>query len=102
MEKRYTVMISTKYIGPTDTKGSRIAARVHGQEIKATLGYLSELSSEENHARAYQVALDKWNYAARMRVNDAGRPWTNKVPSLVLYGESADERGYTYAVDFSE
>lgn len=42
--------IITKYLGPTDTRGSRIQARVHNRT--ATLGWDYELDTDINHAFA--------------------------------------------------
>ena len=49
--------ISTKYIGPSNTRGSRISAD-DGDGNKITVGYRSELNSDANHAAA-AVALAK-------------------------------------------
>ncbi len=51
--------IETKYIGPTNTKGSRVKATCCARS--KTFGWQSELNSEENHQAAalkLQVILD--------------------------------------------
>jgi hypothetical protein len=64
-----TRSITTKYFGPTDTKGSRIQAKSGG--ITKTIPYPYELSGEECHQAALaalcvkldipiEIADDKW------------------------------------------
>lgn len=51
-------LIQTKYLGPTNFKGSRVKA-VDDKGNSAISEYRSELSSEENHRHAAKVLLDK-------------------------------------------
>lgn len=53
--------IITKYLGPTDFKGSRIKASCFGGNV--TVGYSSELSTEQNHALAAEMLLKKMGWA---------------------------------------
>jgi len=46
--------ITTKFLGPTNARGSRIKASAYAGSI--TIGYSHELNSDENH-RAAAVAL---------------------------------------------
>ncbi len=43
--------IVTRYVGPTDSRGSRIIARAEGVS-SVSIGYADELTSEQNHAAA--------------------------------------------------
>lgn len=54
--------ILTKYIGPTDFKGSRIKASCFGGSL--TVRYASELSLDQNHALAAEKLLKKmgWDF----------------------------------------
>jgi hypothetical protein len=55
-----TRSITTKYFGPTDTKGSRIKATLDdGRSI--TIGYPYELSGEDVHRKAVYALCDKLN-----------------------------------------
>ncbi len=52
--------IQTRYLGPTNTKGSRIRAFFTDtpRDMTATVGYQSDLSSGENHlAAAKELAI---------------------------------------------
>ena len=63
--------ITTKYIGPSDTKGSRIKAtwrRYDGHKMQVTVGYDDALSQRDNHAAAAMKLC-------RMSM-DGGNDWT--------------------------
>jgi len=63
--------ITTKYLGPTNTKGARVKAtwrRYDGKELSVVEPYDSSLSQRDNHA---SVAMR----LARMSMN-AGNNWT--------------------------
>ncbi len=49
--------IEVKYLGPTNYKGSRLRAFCHAKSI--TVGYKSELNSEENHIYAATELLKR-------------------------------------------
>lgn len=51
--------INTKYIGPTNTKGSRIKATHSGKSLSVTLSYDYGLNADENHLQAAKVLRDK-------------------------------------------
>jgi hypothetical protein len=53
--------ISTKYVGPTDTRGSRIVAKIaYGLTSRTyTYPYQHELSSTANHARAARLTAER-------------------------------------------
>ena len=57
--------IRTKYLGPTNTKGSRIrASDEDGNSI--TIGYPHELSGEAVHRAAAEALCAKMNWAGAM------------------------------------
>jgi hypothetical protein len=54
--------IMSKYHGPTDTRGSKVRAKVDGYTV--TVGYASELDSEANHRAAVVALCAKLNWDA--------------------------------------
>lgn len=56
------VAIQTKWIGPTDTKGSRIKAFTCNDH-SITVGYASSLSSEEAHKGAAMALCNKMGWS---------------------------------------
>ena len=85
------IAIHTKYIGPTNTRGSRIKAYTAGygsiKGFEATIPYPYELSGEKVHFEAVKALVKKhkldWNLD-KMR-----------------YGDSADGRGFSFCFDHS-
>jgi len=55
--------ITTKYLAPTDTKGSRIKATHTGKTLSVTRGYDYSLNTYGNHLAVAQELQDKmwWN-----------------------------------------
>lgn len=53
--------IETKYLGPTNTKGSRIKA-TSGSGLTLTIGYHHDLNSEQNHRLAAQLLCEKYKW----------------------------------------
>lgn len=55
--------ITTKYIGPTNFKGSRVSA-VSGSGLRKTIEWDDALNQEQNHRAAAQALCDKlgWNW----------------------------------------
>lgn len=51
--------IITKYLGPTNHKGSRIVARNSGNGKRITLSYNHALSSDQNHMEAARALKDR-------------------------------------------
>lgn len=49
--------ITTKYHGPTDTKGSRITARLN--KARVTVTYRHDLGENENHQRAAKILAER-------------------------------------------
>jgi hypothetical protein len=58
--------IITKYVGPTNTKGSRIIATTACGRQRLTIPYDSSLSFEDAHAKAVQAMLDKMEWSGEM------------------------------------
>lgn len=72
-------VIITSYVGPTNTKGSRIKAihrRDNGVTWRHSANYCDELSAEENHLKVASELLAKWPYENSLRIvargHDAG------------------------------
>ena len=63
--------IETRYQGPTDTKGSRIVAKLKGpkywhdeRQRQLTMPYRDQLNSEDNHYLAMALLVAKWRDAS--------------------------------------
>ena len=54
--------ITTKYLGPTNRRGSRVKATHTGNYTSVTLGYDHALDSEGNHLAAAKALTDKLNW----------------------------------------
>lgn len=57
--------ISTKYLGPTDRRGSRIIAS-DGDHNRLTIGYPHELNSEAAHRKAAEALRDKMGWKGHL------------------------------------
>ena len=53
--------IRTRYVGPTNTRGSRIIA-TDGDGNKVSIGYPHQLSSDNAHQLAAQSLMDKMKW----------------------------------------
>ena len=69
--------ITTKYHGPTDTRGSRIKATASGSKLFMYYGIDNSKSIEENHRDAAQALADGHGWKGRMIGGDtkAGKVW---------------------------
>lgn len=56
------IAILTKYMGPTNCRGSRIKAYTSNPGQSVTIGYDHALDSEEAHRKAAQVLMDKMGW----------------------------------------
>jgi len=56
--------ITTKYLGPTNTKGSRIKASCEGGSITVSLDYGVEI--EQDYMKAAKALKDKMNWSGEM------------------------------------
>lgn len=59
--ERVMQAVVTKFLGPTDSRGSRIKASAFGGSV--TLGWNYALDSQENHRAAAQALLAKMGWA---------------------------------------
>lgn len=57
--------ITTKYVGPTNTKGGRIIASTESG-IRHTISYPHELTEEAGHRKAAQELSDKLNWSGKL------------------------------------
>jgi hypothetical protein len=65
MENDMAQSIITKYLGPTNTQGSRIKAHTSYGRNSITLGYDYALNGKENHAAAAKTLATKLNWSGR-------------------------------------
>ena len=73
--------ISTRYIGPTNHRGSRVKAQT-SSGISRTFGWENALSLEANHATAARALATQLGWSGR---------WTG--------GTSPDGRGFVFVQD---
>ena len=67
--------IRTKFLGPTNTRGSRVSAkykRSNEETLRATVEWRHELSAEQNHSRAAQALINKANDDGRAYYREIG------------------------------
>jgi len=71
--------IMTKYLGPTNTKGSRIKAMQSYGVKQVTIDFDYSLNDEGNHALAAQMLLNRlgWRGEWRMGGTDKGYVFVN-------------------------
>ena len=79
------IAIHTKYIGPTNNRGSRIKA--YTQHFTATIPYPYELDREAKHFAAVKELVKKHNLNWNLE--------------KMRFGDSADGRGYCFCFDSS-
>ena len=74
--------ITTKYLGPTDTQGTRIKADHTGKEKSVTVPYNYALSNEGNHKEAAAALAKKleWNGEYIGGHTKDGMIWLNNRP----------------------
>lgn len=78
--------IETKFLGPTNTKGSRVKAKCWLTSVTASWDH--SLNVEENHHAAIEALICKIN-------NDrSGRVW-----EVLAIGESVNGKGKTAIID---
>ena len=67
--------IKTKFLGPTNYKGSRVSAsykRSNDETLRATVDWRHGLSAEQNHLRAAQTLINKANEDGRAYYQEIG------------------------------
>ena len=72
--------ILTKYLGPTNVRGSRVKASAEG--VSVTIPYASELNAERAHDEAALALVRKMGW-----------------PGTLVRGGRPDMRGYVYVID---
>ena len=84
--------IHTKYIGPSNSRGSRIKAYTAGgmgrKGFTATIAYPYQLSGEMAHFEAVKALIEQ-----------NGLDWNT---DGMRYGDSADGRGFSFCFDCSK
>lgn len=72
-------VIITRYLGPTDQRGSRVVATHRRDSSRSTchpwrkcLSWDHALSAEENHQAAAQALLDSWPYDTKLEIVGRG------------------------------
>lgn len=80
------VVVSTKFIGPTNTKGSRIKATLNGTTVTKTVGLDYSLNELEMHAYAAFYLLSTWFEGEQLQY------WG--------YDGTADGKGYNFVYRF--
>ena len=80
------VVISTKFYGPTDTKGSRIKATINGTTCTKTTGYEHSLNPLDNHAYSALFLLSSWFEGESLQYEG--------------HDESADGKGFCFVFKF--
>ena len=80
------VIITTKFFGPTDTKGSRIKASMNGVGISKTVGYGHGLNPLDNHMYAALFLLSTWFEGESLQYEG--------------HDESPDGKGWCFAFRF--
>lgn len=85
-----TQAIVTKYIGPSNTRGSRIKATAWAGSV--TVPYKSNLSSEKNHAEAARSLAAKYGWHGKFV--GGGMPGTDGF-SFVNISAAAGEAVFT-------
>lgn len=87
MKSPFCVMVYTKYLGPTDTLGSRIVATTPGGPERVTVAYDYALSVADAHQSAADALIGK-----RLAAN----PYLAGF-SLVCHGDTPDSKGFAFA-----
>lgn len=64
-----TLRIKTTYVGPTDTKGSKIKAQFNGKTVSVPYDYA--LNSEARHQKAAFAFADKHGLSVKIDASDS-------------------------------
>ncbi len=81
------VAIKTKYLGPTNFRGSRVKAKTDCQQI--TINWDCALNSEENHQRAAQALCDKMGWTGKLATGSFGNGYFHCFEGTKLYRNGA-------------
>ncbi len=74
--------ITTKYIGPTNTRGSRVKAQADAGSL--TLSWDDALSIEENHSRAAHALANKYKWLDRFETLQCGATHDRRYVFVIL------------------
>lgn len=88
--------ITTKYLGPTETLGSRI--KVTSWLCSITVSYNHELESPDAHRAAFMHLLHQLNDHAKGSRPDNQQAQEGDWFKLVAVGSNPDGKGYTFIV----
>jgi len=55
--------VTTKYLGPTNTRGSRVKATCQAGSV--TIGWDDALNSDQNHNAAALTLIEKWGWCGK-------------------------------------
>lgn len=94
------MVITTRFIGPTNTRGARIRATFPGRDFSVTVSLNYALSGSAAHMEAAQVLVAKWNRAAldyAASINQAPEYASTIDGTFHCVGQTPDERGYVFA-----
>ena len=69
-DKTMTQAITTKYLGPTNYRGSRIKAQAQAGTI--TISWDDALNSEENHTAAAKALMTKFQWDKHSEIAGSG------------------------------
>ena len=89
--------ITTKFLGPTDTKGSRVVARYardNERVWRATIHWSHACNSEQNHRRAAQELLNDLNEDRRLTFENIGA--ANEAGTFEIVAEGWDADHYYF------
>ena len=89
--------ISTKFLGPTDTRGSRVKAtykRDNDRTWTATIHWSHACDAEQNHMRAAQELLNDLNEDRRLYFESIGA--ANEAGTFEIVGAGWDAERYYF------
>jgi hypothetical protein len=86
--------ITTKYVGPSNVRGSRIIATASGNKARSIISYNCALSSEDAHMEGVKALCAKLNWTGEMigGHTENGMVWVfvaGLSPRIILPGERA-------------
>tara|TARA_R100000479_G_C6227638_1_gene144011 strand:+ start:92 stop:394 length:303 start_codon:yes stop_codon:yes gene_type:complete len=93
------LVIKTKYLSPTDTRGDRIKCwtdTYNRGSMSATIGWDYSLDTVENHFKAVKAFCEKYN----LDWLKDGNMETDKKLSHMVYG--SDNKGYYFCFPYSK
>lgn len=90
------MLIQTRFLGPTNTLGSRVKATFVGRNMSVTVSYSHGAS--DPHAVAAEALVARWNREALAYSSSVGQdPQYSSTITGSFYCVGGDDRGYFYA-----